>query len=520
MVSSITNNLGFSISKDYEPNRNLIVGVSNYFGANSVSSFEYENDVLGRRTERLDFDENLLVKTNSFIYNGYSELTNAIMNTDNYNFTFDDIGNREEFQMNTTSVDYENSQLNQCLEANSLNPAYDKSFAFDLDGNMVTNGTWRYIWNAENRMTSASNTVNDAYITYSYDYQGRMIKKITDTETTLFYWNGNHIVSEMTDSSTNLYCWSQGETLTASLDGKTVFYCHDANKNITELVDTNGDSVAHYEYSPFGVITEQTGTFAEDNPFRFSNEYWDSDLKKVTYLFRFYDPWLGKFMSRDPIGKAGGLNLYGFVLNAPIDAIDWLGRCKLEIHDNLSKEEIEKEKKKKSGGDKHDTPYGFFAGILANYGLDKQVVRNNVKCGGWFSKKKMYSVDYMPPCEGHIYIRSDAPALTLEHEKHHYYDYKEWYDKTLKLLYKYDNVCVCEDCYIAITRWMDGQQNIYTLERMIKGLKNDLTDYPKIGHPKSKIEELEEDLRFANGGLRRLKAELLDLAAKRKEACK
>jgi len=78
MISSITNNLGFSISKDYEPNRNLIVRVSNYFGSDCISVFIYDNDALGRRTERLDFDENLFAITNSFAYNVYSELTNAM----------------------------------------------------------------------------------------------------------------------------------------------------------------------------------------------------------------------------------------------------------------------------------------------------------------------------------------------------------------------------------------------------------------------------------------------------------
>jgi len=352
LIAGYTSPNGFEVTKSYEPNRNLIVGISNYFGANSISSFEYQNDAIGRRSQRIDNNsENLFAITNSFAYNHYSEVTNAIMNTDDYNFTFDDIGNREEFQVNTTSVDYENSPLNQCIEANSSNPAYDKSFAFDLDGNMVTNGTWCYTWNAENRMTSASNTVDDAYITYAYDYQGRMVgKKLEgrsvngeiEEKETLYYWNGVNIIAELTtqqsNSLTNYYTWANGETLIASLDGETVFYCHDANKNVTDLVDDTGDLVAHYEYSPFGVITAQTGTLVDDNPFRFSNEYWDNDLKKIAYLFRFYDPSLGKFLSRDPIGEKAGQNLYLMCLNDPIGWIDILGlqipsrKCSVDIY--------------------------------------------------------------------------------------------------------------------------------------------------------------------------------------------
>nr|MDA3798716.1 RHS repeat-associated core domain-containing protein [Kiritimatiellia bacterium] len=104
-----------------------------------------------------------------------------------------------------------------------------------------------------------------------------------------------------------------------------VFYCHDANKNVTDLVDTIGDVVAHYEYSPFGVITDQSEELASLNPFRFSNEYFDSNTVIVEYKLRPYFPSLGKFMSRDPIGVQGGLNEYGICANDLINGVDWWG---------------------------------------------------------------------------------------------------------------------------------------------------------------------------------------------------
>ncbi len=333
LISSITNNLGFGISKYYEDNRNLIVGVSNYFGANSISSFIYENDSLGRRTERLDFDDNLFAITNSFAYNHYSEVTNAVMNENNYNFVFDDLGNRTDHLINDIPAEYygdwpdeRSGRMNRYGDILSTNLVYNKEYNFDEDGNMTSViqwamndasnwPTWTYIWNGENRMVSATNAVDNTYITYSYDYQGRMISKNTShggTETRRdFIWNGNYIVAEMTASTTNLYTWLNGETLTASIDGETIFYCHDANKNVTDLVDDTGNLVAHYEYSPFGVITEQTGTLASENLFRFSNEVFDETTGFVEFVFRPYFPPLGKFLSRDPIEENGDLNLYG-----------------------------------------------------------------------------------------------------------------------------------------------------------------------------------------------------------------
>ena len=57
------------------------------------------------------------------------------------------------------------------------------------------------------------------------------------------------------------------------------FYCYDANGNVTDLVDTNGNSVAHYEYGPFGGTITQSGSLADDNPFRFSSKYLDEDVQ-------------------------------------------------------------------------------------------------------------------------------------------------------------------------------------------------------------------------------------------------
>jgi len=259
-------NLGFGISKYYEDNRNLIVGVSNYFGSSPISAFIYQNDALGRRTERFDFDENLFAKTNTFSYNQHQEIDEATMGTNEYNYTYDHLGNR----LFLNNDEYTVNDLNQTEYLIKEQDYEEFSFAHDLDGNMITNDVWRYSWNAENRMTSAHNPQTDTYITYDYDYQGRMVQKVVNAETNHFIWMGNHIIAELTDSSTNCYTWFGGETLTASLDGETVFYAHDANKNVTDLVDDSGNLVAHYEYSPFGVITEQTGTLASENLFRFS----------------------------------------------------------------------------------------------------------------------------------------------------------------------------------------------------------------------------------------------------------
>ena len=107
-------------------------------------------------------------------------------------------------------------------------------------------------------------------------------------------------------------------------DSTTCYYRVGANKNIVAL--TSGKNVvAQYEYIPFGTTITQTGDMAAVNPFRFSSEYHDDEIGLVYYNYRYYNPTLGRWLSRDPIGEDGGENLYGFVNNNPIIYWDLLG---------------------------------------------------------------------------------------------------------------------------------------------------------------------------------------------------
>jgi RHS repeat-associated protein len=59
---------------------------------------------------------------------------------------------------------------------------------------------------------------------------------------------------------------------------------------------------------------------------RFHGESRDEETGYYNYGYRYYDPKTGRWLSRDPIGERGGLNLYGFTYNTPTDSIDVLGR--------------------------------------------------------------------------------------------------------------------------------------------------------------------------------------------------
>ena len=122
--------------------------------------------------------------------------------------------------------------------------------------------------------------------------------------------------------------WGNNKII-ADIHGSSTYYAlGDANKNISEYIDATGTVQAHYEFSPFGKITSQTGTLQNDFDFRFSSEYLDTETGMVYYNFRYYIPELGRWLNRDPIGELVGMRLnllYNYNINSPLNYIDNLG---------------------------------------------------------------------------------------------------------------------------------------------------------------------------------------------------
>jgi RHS repeat-associated protein len=228
----------------------------------------------------------------------------------------------------TGGVDLINT--NQILTLSAMKTP--EQFAYDDDGNMLSDQEFTYAWNAENRMISVQSNagVSPALsATYKYDHQGRRILKTVNGETTTFLWLGNHIISEISKGAsqiTNVFVWGQNDHLvSATLSGTNVFYAHDGNKNVTDLVDATGTLVAHYEFDPHGNINVKTGVLADVNPFRFSSEYYDLETGHFAFMLRYLDTVTASWMSRDPIQEYGGARLYGFVDNDPINRFDLYG---------------------------------------------------------------------------------------------------------------------------------------------------------------------------------------------------
>ena len=206
--------------------------------------------------------------------------------------------------------------------------------------------------------TSAAATAGfpDTTITFKYDYLGRRVEKKvvrgTNTESHLrFVWRGWLLVAELNAASDNAlvktYTWGPDisgsfggaggnggvlifRKITPGLITKSFFPAYDAQGNVTGLIDTSGNLVAAYEYDPFGKLIRYAGTRSTSMSLLYGTKYLDMETGLIYYGYRYYDPRQGRFINRDPIGEAGGINLYGMVGNNPVNWVDYLGLCDSE----------------------------------------------------------------------------------------------------------------------------------------------------------------------------------------------
>ena len=226
-----------------------------------------------------------------------------------------------------------------------------ETFTYDLDGNLLTDGRWNYYWDCENRlvqMTANTNVGPQYQLNFSYDARSRRIQKQVSTNSTsvytnVFLYDGWNLIAELAPNGSVLRNYTWGSDLSGTMQGAggvggllwenamigntnyLAFVGFDGNGNVSELVGTGGTNLAQYEYGPFGEVIRATGPMAKLNPFRFSTKYQDDESDLLYYGMRWYSASTGQWLSRDPIGEKGGVNLYICSGNDQIDFFDILG---------------------------------------------------------------------------------------------------------------------------------------------------------------------------------------------------
>jgi len=108
-------------------------------------------------------------------------------------------------------------------------------------------------------------------------------------------------------------------------EGVTYYLGYDQVGSLRIISDSAGNVIKSVEYDSFGnILNDKTLTFTV--PFGFAGGLHDRDSGLVKFGYRDYDPFVGRWTAKDPIGFEGGdTNLYGYVQNNPVNFIDPLG---------------------------------------------------------------------------------------------------------------------------------------------------------------------------------------------------
>ena len=211
----------------------------------------------------------------------------------------------------------------------------------DLDGNLLTDGTYTYTWDARNRMTSVTKG-SDTW-TFQYDGQNRRINESKNGSLVRqFIWNGTRVMEERIEPLisgqgllTRRY-WTGGvEMAEAGIDPQANYCLHDHLGSLRVVVGDDGTNqiaaVASYDYSPWGQRSELTGTTNSPHSPGYTGHWWhESGLSLAVY--RPYDPTSGRCPSRDPIQERGGLNLYQYSKNNSLNEVDPAGLASIAFN--------------------------------------------------------------------------------------------------------------------------------------------------------------------------------------------
>ena len=212
----------------------------------------------------------------------------------------------------------------------------ETTYEYDNNGNLKekSDGT-KQSYDALNRMISYTSPKNETTIYTYYADDMRKSKKVYNKAEIKQVWMGDDIAMELENGNVKS-SYVHGEKLICSDYG---FYLYNGHGDVTMLTDSSGNVTKDYEYSSFGKQKSST-TDGDENPYRYSGEYYDMESGYTYLQARYYDSDLGRFVSEDP--AMDGDNWYVYCGNDPINMVDPSGMWMGYDHKNITREAVKK----------------------------------------------------------------------------------------------------------------------------------------------------------------------------------
>jgi len=297
-----------------------------------LTRHSYQYDTLGRRQSALDQS---------------GLLTQPALNQ---SWTYDALDNQTSASVPGTTQASVFDAANQLIELHQTTTAGPllAAFVYDANGNLskkCTGGTvtrttsdctgsaiTQYSWDAEDRLIQVS--APGITETYAYDAQGRRISKTSNGTPTNDVYDGMDITAEVDNAGKRLVTYTQGPNIDDPLiritPNQTLYYHADGQGSVVATSNVGGTVIASQLFDAWGNKTN--GSASPIPTYGYTGREPDA-TGLIYYRARYYDPTVGRFISRDPAGMPDGVNRYAYTGNDPVDFMDPSGN--IAVIDNV-----------------------------------------------------------------------------------------------------------------------------------------------------------------------------------------
>jgi len=343
---AFTHDAGGRLTEKWDPN-----------GINSQYEWNPDN-TLARLANRVAFDDSHTISVHEYDYDALGRRQTATdkagtltLPAQNDTYAYDALDNRTRKTVNGVDQYAIFDAANQLVELRSGSPTGALAFAFVYDANgnltMKCEGTGvsrttttcsgsivsYFTWNPDDQLIGFNKLSLSE--TYQYDHLGRRISKMSNGVTTYYRVNGDDIDAEYSATWSETARYVHGPNTddplmrltgnTSDPSATAIYYHQDGINSVVATSDQAGNIVAAQLFDAWGNRVQSTGSIAQ---YGYTGREPDA-TGMIYYRARYYDPALGRFISRDPAGMPNGVNRYAYVNNNPINFTDPSG---LEVY--------------------------------------------------------------------------------------------------------------------------------------------------------------------------------------------
>ena len=362
------NGLKTTYGYDYQ---NRLTSMTNETGKGVVSKYSSTYLKNGQKAEEvstvMDKKGKSTKKTAAYTYDMLGRITRETKTgREDISYTYDANNNRKQMTIGNKTTAYQYNKNDELLRTDTLHtdtekndvviykndkngnqlatvnrseiPAEAKDTSYiDVDVTLGDNQLNDNVVNHYNALNQLTETLTKNYkVSFTYDAEGLRTGKTVNGEKTIYVWDGDQVVMELSKGGAVQKRYIRGNDLVYADKGENTektYYVTDMHGNVVQLLDESGNVTKTYEYDSFG--NEVKPEKKDENPYRYCGEYYDKETKEVYLRARYYEPSVGRFITRDTYtGESDeplSLHLYTYCENDGVNAWDPSGHYKIKM---------------------------------------------------------------------------------------------------------------------------------------------------------------------------------------------